>query len=338
MMPASRCRKMLSGASVSSVGSSGSRNTAIASTQSAPMNRPSTSRRSGQGDLDRGGDQKPGCRGGEAAEQMAHHQVVGEAGVDHAKADHDGGRHRDQPEDRGDGAGNAAKLQPDRDRHVDDVAAGQELAEPEQVGELGAGEPAALLHHHVARQRQHAAEAGQSEDEEAREQLADIGRLVLGGEGGGGCIHRRVGSVSCRVRPEPGLRCSKYQIYGSWNYHICCIWIGSDDRAAPSPLCRRGRRGRPYHPRCRPPRHPAAAAEPADPRAGGRDRRAAVSPATARGRTDRRRPRLRGEGTRDPARHRPRRRSGAPRQPRPGRPACDRLHLLGRPSTPSSPA
>ena len=77
-------------------------------------------------------------------------RIALEAFIDDSKRDHDGGGRCDQPEDRGDGARRALEVRSDRDRHVDDVGAGQELAEAEEFGELRPCQPAAALDDHAA--------------------------------------------------------------------------------------------------------------------------------------------------------------------------------------------
>ena len=68
----------------------------------------------------------------------------------------------------------------DRDRHVDDVRPGQQLAERQHLGELVGGQPAAPLDQHEARPGQHAAE-GQGGD--AHEAEIELGRARAGASG-----------------------------------------------------------------------------------------------------------------------------------------------------------
>lgn len=93
--------------------------------------------------------------------------------IEDAEPDHDCRGRRDQAQQRGERPDRAAKFQPDRHRHVDDVPARQELAEAEQLGELLAAHPAALLDDHGPGQRQDPAEADQAEEEKAAEKLSD---------------------------------------------------------------------------------------------------------------------------------------------------------------------
>ena len=108
-----------------------------------------------------------------------------------------------QPGQRRERPRHAAEAQAHGDREVDDVAPGQELAQPEQVGELGAAQPPPLLHQHVAREREHAAEAHQPERKEAAEQPPDGRRRRSGGvrrrAGGQGLVH--VPAIVRRPRP-----------------------------------------------------------------------------------------------------------------------------------------
>src|SRR3546814_4512945 len=62
-----------------------------------------------------------------------------------------------------------------RRRHVDDVAARQELAQAEHFGEFVFVHPAALFDDHVVRHRQHAAESDQAQEQKAIEKLENRG-------------------------------------------------------------------------------------------------------------------------------------------------------------------
>ena len=62
-----------------------------------------------------------------------------------------------------------------RNREIDDVRPRQELAEPQQFGELPWREPATLLHHHPPRPRQHATEAADPDRQEADKQRPEAG-------------------------------------------------------------------------------------------------------------------------------------------------------------------
>ncbi len=89
---------------------------------------------------------------------MANVRIVLRMFVQHAKADHDQRRPRDQPEQTRQRTRHAAKAHPDRHRKIDHIAARQKLAQTQQVGEFRAGQPTPLLDQGAPRQRQCAAE------------------------------------------------------------------------------------------------------------------------------------------------------------------------------------
>ena len=95
---------------------------------------------------------------------------------------------RDQPENAGERAGDAAKAHADGHRQVDHVAARQELAQPEQIGEFVGGEPLALFDDGAPRERQRAAKRHEAKRQETGEQLgeADAAGEAAGGGAAGG--------------------------------------------------------------------------------------------------------------------------------------------------------
>ncbi|EPZ91503.1 hypothetical protein BURCENBC7_AP4590 [Burkholderia cenocepacia BC7] len=104
---------------------------------------------------------------------MLHVRIVLRLRVQHAERDDDQRRAGNQPENAGECAGDAAKAHADGDRQVDHVAARQELAQAEQIGEFVGGEPFALVDDGAPRERQRAAERHQAERQETGEQLGE---------------------------------------------------------------------------------------------------------------------------------------------------------------------
>ncbi len=168
--------KMLTGVRISMVGTSGARNTAIA-TQVSPMIASAAGLpRSGLASLIVVAIKQAGGGRGKPREQMAHRgQILGPL-VDHAKADHEQGRAADEREQRHACAEHAMKAHADRHGKIHHIAARQELAEPEQIGEFGGRQPFAPLDDPMPRVGQRTAERTQSEAEKADEQIAQANR------------------------------------------------------------------------------------------------------------------------------------------------------------------
>ena len=107
-----------------------------------------------------------------AVQRVLHHGNLTVFEIERAESGHDQSRADKQPGGRGDRSQNAVKALADHHRHVDDVAARQELPEREDFGELLRRQPAALLNKHPPRPRQHAAKAHDRDAGEGDEEIA----------------------------------------------------------------------------------------------------------------------------------------------------------------------
>ena len=147
---------------------------------------------------------------------MRHGRDGAEPGVDEAEADRDDDGRAHQAQDRCHGAGEAMESASQRDGHVADVGAGQELAQGEQVGELGRRQPAAVVDDHAAGKRQHAAEPEQADPEEAGEHLGGAGR---GGGLQGRLAHCERVAQGCAVPNRGGTAVQWRQRETDWKRH-----------------------------------------------------------------------------------------------------------------------
>jgi len=93
-----------------------------------------------------------------------------------AQPDRDRHGCRQQTGQRCQRSGQAAKPGADRDGEVDGVRAGQELAQRQQLGEFGRGQPAVPLHDRAADHGQRAAERHDACGEKGEEQRAGARR------------------------------------------------------------------------------------------------------------------------------------------------------------------
>lgn len=115
-------------------------------------------------------------------------RIAAELVVNDPKPDDDGRWRDDQAKKRRKGSDRAMELRADRHRHVDDIAARQELAQAEQFGEFIPRHPPAVLDDHASCKRQNAAEPHEAKVEEADEKSSDGWAFPL--RQGGGCKWR----------------------------------------------------------------------------------------------------------------------------------------------------
>ena len=153
----------------------------------------------GPGDSQRGGGEQAGGAGGEAEQGVMDEGDAADPLIDRTQRDDDDDRRREQAGDGDHRPLRAALAGAEGGGEVDHVRAGQELAEAEQVGELGPGEPAAALDHDAAGEGQHAAETRQAGREEAGEEFGKAGAGRLG-------VHRRYYAPGGMIDKPAALR------------------------------------------------------------------------------------------------------------------------------------
>src|SRR5579875_148493 len=129
--------------------------------------------RSRQADAD--GDDEAGCGGGNAAQDAVDDSDLAELGVEHAERDEDHERYGNHARDGGGGAGGTVLALTEAHRKIDDVRAGQELAEAERLGEVLVAHPVASLNERAVRPVDRAAEARQADLHEGDEQIDETG-------------------------------------------------------------------------------------------------------------------------------------------------------------------
>jgi hypothetical protein len=134
--------------------------------------------------LDCQSDQQPSARCRRASEHRLNPDVILCLRIRHADKDYD---HRGRGKESGEagrGARNAPKPPSDRDRHVDDISAGHDLAKAKYLVELFGTQPCAFFYERKPRVGKNAAEAGQPECQKASAEFAHGGIGRFGVRGG----------------------------------------------------------------------------------------------------------------------------------------------------------
>ena len=195
-------RAMLTGATMTSTSGSDHCITPTAAQVNSAMSGPTTARVLEQ----RRRHFRDGCRdqpgGGRrhAGEHMAHRRQIAEAGIQHADERHQHHRRNYEARQRGDAAERSAHARAEHDREIPrTLGPGRKLQERVGLVELLRRHPAALLHHHAPRPRQHAADSQQRDGGEGDEQFGQRRlRRRLGGSG----VHRLSFSAASPALPD----------------------------------------------------------------------------------------------------------------------------------------